>query len=141
MLHAPFGEPASAVPSQLQLGLHPPHHDRVELSAALHTFVTRQPDTQNFSGRVEAGLETTDGGGMGWTTRGSVNIPLVTDVAGLRVSAFKRVDPAYLDNIDPNHTTARNRSDGRRIKKGVICSNSSSRARVARKCLAVAPGR
>src|SRR5579859_3219676 len=32
VLHAPFGESAAAVPSQLQLGLHPPHHDRVELS-------------------------------------------------------------------------------------------------------------
>ena len=36
---------------------------------------------------------------MGWSTRGSVNIPLVTDVVGLRVSAFKREDPAWLDNV------------------------------------------
>ncbi|HVW69199.1 MAG TPA: TonB-dependent receptor [Steroidobacteraceae bacterium] len=74
-------------------------------------FVTRQPDTQNFSGRVEAGLETTDGGGMGWTTRGSVNIPLVSDVAGLRVSAFKRIDPAWLDNVSssaPYESLAKN---------------------------------
>lgn len=65
-------------------------------------FVTRAPDTQNLSGHVEASLESTDGGGMGWTTRGSVNIPLVADMVGLRVSAFKRIDPAYLDNVDPN---------------------------------------
>ena len=62
-------------------------------------FVTRQPDLETLSGRVEAGLESTDGGGMGWSTRGSVNIPLVTDVVGLRVSAFKREDPAWLDNV------------------------------------------
>jgi outer membrane receptor protein involved in Fe transport len=65
-------------------------------------FVTRQPDLQKFSGRVEAGFESTQGGDIGWTTRGSVNIPIVTDVVGLRVSAFKREDPAWLDNIDPN---------------------------------------
>jgi len=64
-------------------------------------FVTRQPNLQQFSGRVEAGFESTQGGDIGWTTRGSVNIPIVTDVVGLRVSAFKREDPAWLDNIDP----------------------------------------
>lgn len=62
-------------------------------------FVTRQPDLETFSGRVEAGFESTDGGDMGWSTRGSVNIPIVTDVVGLRVSAFKRDDPAWLDNV------------------------------------------
>jgi iron complex outermembrane receptor protein len=66
-------------------------------------YVTRQPDTNNFSGRVETGVETTDGGGMGWSTRGEVNIPIVSDMVGLRVSAFKRVDPAYLDNINPDN--------------------------------------
>src|SRR5207244_12369537 len=33
MLHPPFGESATAVPAQLQLGFHPPHHNRVELCA------------------------------------------------------------------------------------------------------------
>src|SRR5438477_11310254 len=33
MLHAPLGESASAVPPQLQLRFHPPHHNRVELCA------------------------------------------------------------------------------------------------------------
>ena len=68
-------------------------------------FVTRQPDTQNFSGRVEAGFESTQGGTVGWTTRGSVNIPLMRDVVALQVSAFKREDPAWLDNFDQTTNT------------------------------------
>ena len=75
-------------------------------------FVTKQPDLENFSGRVEAGLESTDGGDMGWSTRGSVNIPIVTDMIGLRLSAFKRDDPAWLDNVasttSPDATPGKN---------------------------------
>ena len=69
-------------------------------------FVTRQPDLQSFSGRVEAGFESTQGGDLGWSTRGAANIPLVTDVVGLRVSAFKREDPAWLDNVTNPNTDA-----------------------------------
>jgi outer membrane receptor protein involved in Fe transport len=62
-------------------------------------FVTRQPDTEQFSGRVEAGFESVQGGGTGWTTRGSVNLPLVSEKVALSVSGFTREDPPYLDNV------------------------------------------
>jgi len=62
-------------------------------------YVTREPNTEKFSGRVEAGFESVKGGDMGWTTRGSVNIPLVTDKIALSASGFTRWDPGWLDNI------------------------------------------
>jgi len=62
-------------------------------------FVTRQPDTEEFFGRVEAGFASAKGGDTGWTTRGSVNIPLVSEKVALSVSAFTRWDPGYVDNV------------------------------------------
>jgi outer membrane receptor protein involved in Fe transport len=62
-------------------------------------YVTRQPDTQQFSGRVEVGGESIEGGGAGWSGRGYVNLPLWADRAALSLSAFDRHDPGYLDNV------------------------------------------
>lgn len=64
-------------------------------------YVTRQPDTEKFFGRVEAGFDSVQGGGLGWTTRGAANIPIVSDRVALNVSAFTRWDPAYIDNVNP----------------------------------------
>jgi len=55
-------------------------------------FVTRQPDTEHFSGRVEAGLESVEGGASGYVTRGTVNLPLITDKMALLVTGFTRQD-------------------------------------------------
>lgn len=67
-------------------------------------YVTRQPDPDKFFGRVEAGFDSVKGGGLGWTTRGAVNIPLISDRVAVNVSAFTRWDPAYLDNVNPDLT-------------------------------------
>lgn len=64
-------------------------------------YVTRKPDLDQFSGRVELGANHVADGGEGYSARGSVNIPVVTDKVGLNVSGFYRRDPAYVDNIDP----------------------------------------
>lgn len=63
-------------------------------------YVTVSPDTEAFSGRVEVGGNTVAGGGEGYSVRGSVNVPIVSDTVALRVSAFTRRDPAYLDNVN-----------------------------------------
>lgn len=63
-------------------------------------YVTVSPDAQKFSGRIEAGGNTISKGGEGWSLRGAVNVPIVQDKLALRVSAFTRHDPAYLDNIN-----------------------------------------
>jgi len=61
-------------------------------------FVTVDPSTKAFTGRVEAGADSVrNGDSLGHTVRGSFNVPL-NDVLALRASAFTRKDPGYLDN-------------------------------------------
>jgi len=60
-------------------------------------FVTVDPSTAGFSGRIETdGSGTQNGDGLGGAIRGAVNIP-VTDSLAIRASAFVRQDPGYLD--------------------------------------------
>ena len=61
-------------------------------------YVTVKPDPNNFSGRVEAVGDTAEGGGLGGAVRGAVNLPLVSDTLGMRLSAFTRKDPGYIDD-------------------------------------------
>jgi iron complex outermembrane recepter protein len=64
----------------------------------LLNFVTNDPSTDAIKGRVEAGTNTVhNGSGLGYTFRGSVNVPVTGDLA-LRLSAFTRLDPGYIDN-------------------------------------------
>ena len=62
-------------------------------------FVTVDPSTEGFSGRIQVGASgAQNSNDVGYTTRGSVNIPL-SDGAAIRASAFVRQDPGYIDNI------------------------------------------
>jgi len=61
-------------------------------------YVTIKPDPNNFNGRVEVSGESVTHGGMGGSVRGAVNLPLITDKLALRVSAFDRKDPGYIDD-------------------------------------------
>jgi len=61
-------------------------------------FVTKDPSTDAFSGRVETGASTVYNGAQpGYVLRASFNIPL-TDTLAVRASAFTRQDPGYIDN-------------------------------------------
>ncbi len=61
-------------------------------------FVTVDPSTERLSGRVEGGTSSVQNGdGLGYSFRGSVNVP-VSDVFAVRASAFTRRDPGYIDN-------------------------------------------
>jgi outer membrane receptor protein involved in Fe transport len=62
-------------------------------------YVTKDPSTSEFSGRAELGVNTVNDGGEGWSVRGSVNAPIITDKVGLSVSGFYRDDPRYIDSI------------------------------------------
>lgn len=61
-------------------------------------YVTVKPDPNNFSGRIEASGEAVAHGGVGGTVRGAINVPLINDKLGLRVSAYNRNDPGYIDD-------------------------------------------
>lgn len=61
-------------------------------------FVTVDPSTDGFSGRLEAGTSGVQNGAqLGSTFRGSVNVPLSSDLA-VRASAFTRLDPGYIND-------------------------------------------
>jgi outer membrane receptor protein involved in Fe transport len=61
-------------------------------------YVTVKPDPNTFSGRIEVSGESVEHGGVGGGVRGAVNIPLIADTLGLRLSAYDRDDPGYIDD-------------------------------------------
>ena len=61
-------------------------------------YVTVTPDLKDVEGRAEVGFSSVDGGGKGASVRGSVNMPLVRDLLALRVTAYSRMDPGYVDD-------------------------------------------
>ena len=64
----------------------------------LVNFVTVDPSLAGVSGRLEAGGNSVQNGSeLGYTFRGSVNVPLSSDFA-VRASAFTRQDPGYIDD-------------------------------------------
>ena len=46
-----------------------------------------------------SGFHTQSSSDTGYTAKGAANIPLIDDVLGIRLTAIKRSDPGYLDNI------------------------------------------
>jgi outer membrane receptor protein involved in Fe transport len=65
----------------------------------LFKFVTKDPSTKEFTGRVEAGTSTVyNGNELGYSFRASANVP-VSDSFAIRASGFTRQDPGYVDNI------------------------------------------
>jgi iron complex outermembrane recepter protein len=63
-------------------------------------YVTADPSTEAFSGRVQTDVSSVYGGaGPGYGVRGSVNIPL-SDTLAVRISASDRRDPAYVENLN-----------------------------------------
>ncbi len=61
-------------------------------------YVTIKPDPNHFSGRIEVTGESAAHGGLDGAVRGAVNLPLIADKLALRVSAFDRNDPGYIDD-------------------------------------------
>jgi iron complex outermembrane recepter protein len=61
-------------------------------------YVTTDPSTQGYSGRLQADVNGTEGGGIGYGVRGSVNVP-ISDTLAFRASGFSRRTPGYNDNI------------------------------------------
>lgn len=64
-------------------------------------FATTTPSLTEFQATGRAGVNTVAHGEPGYSARGMVNVPLVTDSVALRVSGFYRRDGGYVDNINP----------------------------------------
>jgi iron complex outermembrane recepter protein len=61
-------------------------------------FITIPPDTENYSGRLEIGGTSVDGGGNGFDVHGMVNLPLVRDKLAIRANVYDRTDPGFIDD-------------------------------------------
>lgn len=75
-------------------------------------YVTRQPDASGVSGTVGADISNTEHGGMNYSERGTLNVPLVKDVAALRLSVvdqhtagvYDAVGKVTASGVDRTHT-------------------------------------
>lgn len=63
-------------------------------------FVTAPPDATQAFGRVSMGYTSVSGGDGGFSERAMFNLPLVADKLALRVNAYHRDDPGYIDNVN-----------------------------------------
>nr|MBA3565014.1 TonB-dependent receptor [Gammaproteobacteria bacterium] len=64
-------------------------------------FVTNPPSTEGFEARGQGGVEPVEGGDLGYSGTGLVNIPL-TDQLAIRASGFYRSDDGFIDSIGNN---------------------------------------
>lgn len=63
-------------------------------------YVTKKPSLTEFDGEVGGEVwGMAHSAQTGWLGRGVVNLPLVNDTLGLRVSFGHRDDPGYIDNV------------------------------------------
>lgn len=62
-------------------------------------YVTHEPDSSQFSGKVGVGARQSRGGALGHTEHAVLNVPLSQDVAALRVAAFNDHEGGYIDAV------------------------------------------
>lgn len=62
-------------------------------------YVTHEPDSSAFSGKLGLGARSTQGGGVGHTQNLVLNVPLSQDVAAIRVAAFNDHEGGYIKGI------------------------------------------
>lgn len=67
-------------------------------------FITIPPDTENYSGRLEVGGTSVDGGGNGFDVHGMVNLPLVKDKLAIRANVYDRTDPGFIGDAGRGKT-------------------------------------
>lgn len=69
-------------------------------------YVTKTANTNELSGRVEVGGSTVRHGEEGWQGRAALNVPVINDQVGIRVSGFYRKDPGFIDNTQTGRKDA-----------------------------------
>ena len=62
-------------------------------------FITRKPNAEKFEGKISIEGSTVRYGDSGFQVNGMVNIPIIQDQLAVRVVAFKRDDPGFVDNV------------------------------------------
>jgi iron complex outermembrane recepter protein len=61
-------------------------------------YVSRKPDLTNIGGSGEVGLDNVRWGETGYSVKGAVNLPIVTDKLALRVVGYYNDVPGYVNN-------------------------------------------
>ncbi|TWB40680.1 TonB-dependent receptor [Nitrospirillum viridazoti] len=78
-------------------------------------YVTAAPSLTETFGQVAVSGSSVAHGGEGGGGRAYINVPIVEDKLGLRVSAFARMDPGYMTNANSGQTEINvNRTEGGR---------------------------
>jgi outer membrane receptor protein involved in Fe transport len=62
-------------------------------------YVTHEPDSTQFSGKVGLGVRSARGGALGHTAHVVLNVPLSQDVAAVRVAAFDDHEGGYIQAV------------------------------------------
>jgi outer membrane receptor protein involved in Fe transport len=73
-------------------------------------YVSKRPDAREFAWSTQAGVSQTEQGGVNYDVSGVINLPIATDKAALRASAFQSHDGGYVNNIAAGRDDV-NRSD------------------------------
>ena len=63
-------------------------------------YITRKPDENDFFGSAEAVASDTAGGGVNYSVRGAVNLPIQHDTLGLLVAGYNGRDSGWIDNVE-----------------------------------------
>lgn len=91
-------------------------------------FVTVAPNYTQFGGSLSVSGSQAQGGADGSSVRGLVNIPIISDRLVVRASAFSRVDPAFIDNVNGDRDVNAAKVRGGRL---VIAAKVNERLDVA----------
>ncbi len=62
-------------------------------------YITRKPDSSQVEGSMELSAATTRHGSESYSARGMINVPILKDSLGLRVTGYRGRDGGYIDNI------------------------------------------
>ena len=63
-------------------------------------YIINPVSLDRFDARLESSVSGTEhSSGVGYSAKEALNLPIVTNVLGVRITAIKRFDPGYLDNI------------------------------------------
>ena len=84
--------------------------------SGLVKYVLTKPDLTEFSGEAGGDLfGVSGGGGVGETLRGMVNIPVIDDELGVRMSAYQQFTPGYINDVitGSKHDNAVHEAGGR----------------------------
>jgi hypothetical protein len=95
--------------------------------------VTNQPDAQHFSGSVEGVASGTEGGGFNHTENAMINVPIVQDIAAIRVVATDKYIEGWIDRdvlnpfpLETNNSTTRGNVAGAPVSQQFGESNWES---------------